>query len=328
MSFHFCRVQPEQLALAENLTSKWPDKNLPWTVMNELPNVSFADLKAAADSGFNWWMKCCGLKPVYTAQPQDARLRIYTAKIDGSGGVLADCELPYQGAQFVRMRLDVGEDWDVGLTPVQRKINLAFVISHEGGHGIGLGHAPQGTKNRMAPVYDPTVVNAGSWDAAQSQARYGQAVLVPTPTPAPTPQPTPSGGFDMGGLLTTLLKLAPVINWLMQNKDQLGPLLDALKAIFNAAQAAPPKLRVVENVVVKDDFRSLLATWVAALKTTATVTTTQWDDMAAALLEQALATDWLFDLLWSIAHGEVSMTDELLAAALAGDQAKVHALTA
>ena len=133
----------------------------------------------------------------------------------------------------------------------------------------------------------------------------------------------------MGGWLNTLLKLAPIVTWFMQNKDQLAPLLDALKKIFDAVSAKPQSLQSQPlNLVAKDDFRSLLLVWVAALKQTALKTSTTWDDTAAALLEQALTTDWLFDLVWGIAHGQVNLTDELLAAALAGDDAKVKSLVA
>jgi hypothetical protein len=303
MNHHFCQVDPEQLALADALVYKWPDPNLPWTLMDEVTGISYEDLKAAADAGLKGWTTCSGLKPVFTASARDARLLIYAVRIDGPGNVLADCQLPTPGLRQVKMRLDLSEDW-------LAKIKLPVVIRHEGGHGAGLGHAPGGSKNWMAPIYDPAIATAGTWDTNEMQGRYGS----PLPTTPTLPPSIPGGGgFNMGGLLGLLVKLAPIIQWLIANKDSMAGLLDLLKKIADAFGGLPkPAGLVTENLIDRSAFRAFLMAQINALKAMAAFTANTWDDTAAKFLEEAANTEWLFNLVCDIFDGNIMVTEKML----------------
>jgi hypothetical protein len=300
---NFCQVAPEQLALADQLTAKWPDSRLSWTLMDEVTGISYEDLKAAADIGLNGWRTCSGLEPVFTNSARDARLLIYAARLDGPGRVLADCELP-MGQSQVKMRLDISEDWVA-------KIKLPVVIRHEGGHGAGLGHAPGGSINWMAPQYNPSVLAAGAWDTQEMIGRYGRVRPI-SPTGPSLP---PSGGFGMSGLLQLLVKLAPIIQWLIQNKDSMSGLLELLKKIADAFNSTPkPALLAAMplELVDKAAFKAFLESQVAALKALAQLTHWDWDDQAAKFLDEAVKTEWLFNLIYDILSGNVVVTEKML----------------
>jgi hypothetical protein len=325
----FCKADPEKLALADALQSQWPDPTLTWTILDELPHVNYDDFKAAADWGLKGWSSVSKLRPVFTDKAGEARLKIYTRKLDGPQGVLADCELPNPGVQSVTMRIDLSEDWDAGITsPITRQIKLADVIRHEGGHGIGIGHAPQGSKNWMAPIYDAVMLMspAGIWDTNQAVSRYGQAIATPPPvTPTiPTIPPTTGGTFVLG----TFMKLLPVLQWFIANKDQLALLLQALKAIFDAfqsAQATKPAALTAEPLIDKAAYRALVMQWATTLQATAAQTPWPWDDAMAAVLLQAVQTDWLMDMLYAVAVGQLHISESLLQAAMTGDHEAVKA---
>lgn len=316
----FCKADPLQLAVASENLYKWGDVNLPYSIMDELPRVSFEELKAAAEWAFDSWAKVCGLKPHYVTAARDARLLIYTAAIDGPNGVLADCELPTPGKKQVKMRLDLGEEWDATLSGNSRKLLLALVLAHEGGHSAGVGHTPNVTKkNIMDATYNPAVQVPGPWDIAEMQRRYGKPVAG---------TPTNTGGY-VGNFLSLLTKLGPIITWLIQNKDQLGPLLDTLKKIFDAFSAQPQRL--VENVEVsKDQLREIITHGLAQLKLFSAIflSNVTWDDTVIRFTEEALKTQWLFDLVHAIINGNLFVSESLLQAALNGDDTTMAALVA
>lgn len=317
----FCKADPEQLALADAIQSAWPTPELPWTILDELPRVSYDEFKAAMDWGLKGWSKVSRLRPYFTERIGEARLLIRTRKLDGPGGVLADCELPNGSSRQVNMRIDLGDEWDADLTtPASRKIKLGVVGRHEGGHGIGIGHAPKNSKNWMAPAYDPSVVLAGVWDANQAIARYGEAAALPPSTPPAMP---PTSGDT--GMFATFMKLLPVIQWFIANKDQLVPLLAALKSIFDAFQNLPAKTQALSlELVDKASFRSAATQWAHTLRATAALTPWPWDDAAAAILAQAVSTDWLMDFLYEVALGRIVVTESLLNDALAGNAEQVR----
>ena len=126
-------------------------------------------------------------------------------------------------------------------------------------------------------------------------------------------------------MFATFMKLLPVIQWFIANKDQLAPLLAALKSIFDAFQSLPAKPQALTlELVDKPSFRSAATQWAQTLQITAGLTPWPWDDAAAAILAQAVATDWLMDMLYEVAVGRIVVTESLLQAALAGDQAAVR----
>lgn len=172
--FRFCGL-PEHLEV-EALVSKWPDTHLPWTITDLVPGISEEELIRAVEWAFSpqfGWSGICGLQPVLEQSARNSRLLIGSRRIDGPGNILAECQLPSPGIRQVKMWLDISEQWTSETMAVQRAIQLPVVLRHEAGHGIGLGHAPSGSTNWMAPVYDPRVVKGGIWDIQESRTRYG-----------------------------------------------------------------------------------------------------------------------------------------------------------
>lgn len=180
----FCRM-PEQIVM--DAVCAWPDGNITWTAMDSLPGMTDDAFLQNLGLGFDWWKPYCGVKPSYVESASQARILVYVRKLDGPSGVLAQCELPCGNIKQVKMTLDVGETWLSELSPTQRGILLRLVVAHEGGHGYGMGHAPAGSMNIMAPIYNPKIIGAGTWDVEQSVSRYGLPVPIPPP---PIPPPT------------------------------------------------------------------------------------------------------------------------------------------
>lgn len=185
----FCAC-PDHLGMGLPL-SRWPDADFPWTITALVPGIGEAEYRTACEWGVSQWAKICGLRPRYVSASRSARLLIGSRSIDGPAGILGETELPAPGMAQVRMWIDTGETWTTSFTPSQRQLILPVVLWHEAGHAIGLGHAPQGSTNIMAPIYNPAVTAAGPWDRAEAVRRYDEPAIPPAPVPPPTPQPQP-----------------------------------------------------------------------------------------------------------------------------------------
>lgn len=171
----------------------WPRGTIvTWHQSCQFPGLSAAQTEADVLRGIMLWSQICGVEFRRVQSESQARLAISSQKIDGPMGVLGETQLPCHRnpASQCWMHLDDREPWN-------QQIDLAAVVCHEMGHGIGLGHAPQGSANVMAPIYRAGV-GFGPWDKAQSIQRYGQAKpatpqppIGPPVTPPPAGEPTP-----------------------------------------------------------------------------------------------------------------------------------------
>lgn len=277
-----CRM-PEHIL--QDAVCSWPDGRAPWTVMDSLPGMPDDVFLQNLKLGFDWWEPYCGIVSDYVTSAAQARVHVYCRRIDGGGGVLAQCELPCGRVDHVDMTIDVGERWLTELNPTQRGILLRLVVAHEAGHAFGMGHAPAGSPNLMAPAYNPATVGAGPWDVEQAVARYGRPVpKPPTPTPIPTPgatkrlviefdgeirnaritestpaavpAPVPSGGSFVGsetlktlqkflGLLATITALTP-----NAIDDQVVALIrQIVDAVLAGRQPTPEQLASVRQIL-------------------------------------------------------------------------------
>ena len=242
----FCLCPQHVLETAH--LSQWPDPDLPWTLVDLVPGLSEEELQAAMTWALDQWAKVCGIKPRYVTRSRDARLLVGSRRIDGNGGVLAECQLPQGGMKQVRMWFDVLDQWTDDIDQQTRSIIVQLVGWHEAGHAIGLGHAPQGSPNIMAPTYSPRQLTAGVWDRSETVRRYGPPR--PTAPPStPTPSPAPSGGL-MGniGLIISLLakygpllaKLGPLLEMLVKFGPQLTSIIDVVVRVLNSLPSADP----------------------------------------------------------------------------------------
>lgn len=132
---------------------------------------------------FSAWAVVANVNGEEAPNAQQAHLLIRVASIDGRSGVLADCMLPGPPQQL--MRLDDNEQWVVhlGADVPNNTIDLLRVLIHELGHFWGLGHAPQNSRNLMAPMYSKNIwYPQGDWEVSNMVSLYGK----PKPTiPAP-----------------------------------------------------------------------------------------------------------------------------------------------
>ena len=238
--FTFCGCK-ENVQLAASGVSKWPDGDITYTFEALPQGVTLAEALAAAEWAFGprtGWSSVCNIRPRYVESVREARVVIGTRRIDGQGGVLADCWLPGPGIKQVDLQFDTGDNWDTRVPAgmmaaiedevrtmpailrnryydaanaesdpkvrqaARNAILYAVVLLHELGHALGMGHAGQGSANHMAPHYSPTQKEFGKWDVKESQLRYGKATATPPvvpPTPVPPTPPSPTGGI-MGNI--------------------------------------------------------------------------------------------------------------------------------
>lgn len=312
--FRFCGCKESALFAAA--LAMWPDRDLPWTIVESLPRIDPDDLKAAMTRALSRWAAVCGIQPRYTDTAREARLLVGSRAIDGPGRVLAECELPMPGVRQCRMWFDVGDDWALDLNQAGRRIVLELVGWHEAGHGLGLGHAPDGSANVMAPIYNPKQLTAGPWDVAQLQARYGKpAPVVPTPVPQPNPipEPNPSGGImgNLAALLKMLAQLQPIITWLANNQASMETIIAVLKKLAEAFAAKPVTAQPLSLSISKAQLRSVLGHVSGAFSVLAAQTPTPVDDAIAGVFAQAIGTDWLLDLLHMLVSGGTVTEAEL-----------------
>jgi hypothetical protein len=176
---------------ADTLDAWLPGTQVTWCLSTSAypASIAPADCHAEIAAAFAAWLAVCGVDLVEVTSPAEALVLVSFDPIDGPNNVLGLTQLPL--IQHT-MRLDVAEPW----TPIY----LRRVATHEAGHAIGLGHAPDGVKSIMSAYYDPTVDAPQAWEIAEAQARYGPPGR---PSPAPTPQP----GAQATGTATVLINV-------------------------------------------------------------------------------------------------------------------------
>jgi hypothetical protein len=189
---HFCQTKEQDF---EGI-SQWPDGDIPWTITALIPGLTLDQMKADIAWGYDLWARHFGIRPRYTADAREARILIGTRRIDGPSGVLAEAELPGRGARQTRMWFDSGDQWTSEFDDNTRRIVAKLVGCHEGGHSLGISHAP--TKdNIMYASYNSAQRTAGQWEVKQGIARYGTpVVIVPPASP-----PTGGGGMDEAAVM-------------------------------------------------------------------------------------------------------------------------------
>jgi hypothetical protein len=134
-------------------------------------------------------MKVCGIGLSVVEWSTEAKLRAQTGRM--GSGTLAWSTLPGGGCSHrIQQEYNRAVTWD------WRK--AWEVMFHELGHGLGLGHGPNG--NLMQPFYSGALAEPGPWDISQGVKRYDEPADVPPPPPPPPPPGVdPRGAY---GILT------------------------------------------------------------------------------------------------------------------------------
>ncbi len=188
--FRFCGVRESLLEEARRRTWQWNKKRrLKWYLADRLSGIPLDALTAAYAEAYANWQRVCGLVFEQTTTSSNADIVILTRKIDGSGGTLAEHELPNGTDQQIRGWYDAGERWATA-KPAGNKILLPAVACHETGHGIGLSHTSV-PGNLLNAYYDPNLSTPQQWDIAEAVARYGPPVEEPKPVNPTTPGGAP-----------------------------------------------------------------------------------------------------------------------------------------
>lgn len=354
--FTFCGCK-ESVQLAASAVSKWPDGDITYTFEALPQGVTLEEAKAAAEWALGprtGWSSVCNIRPRYVESVRQARVVIGTRRIDGQGGVLADCWLPGPGIKQVDLQFDTGDNWDARvpagilevieaevstmpavlrnryydaanaeMEPAARQaarnaILYAVVLLHEFGHALGMGHAGQGSSNHMAPIYNPNQKTFGPWDTQQSQSRYGKATASPPVVP-PNPVPSsPTGGImgNIAALFKIAAQLQPIITWLVNNQAQFSTILEVFKKLAEAFAKPQASSMAMSMGLSRDTVKFVVQMLSESFTRMASETPQQWDDVAARLFSEAVSNEWLLDLFLKMVSGDVKITEQMLSQAL------------
>lgn len=182
----FCGALPAELGAAARNRMRWNQTALEWCWIDRVAGLTAE--KQIADTTWAFAQWTAATNGYLTFQPtSDAKkcdILLTTARIDGSGRVLADMMLPPGDDRQLRGRFDTGEQWD-------RSIIFKLVLLHELGHAMGLDHiTAAGVVAVLNPIYNPSLPKLQPADIARVLEIYPEAVNF-TPPPKPTdPPPT------------------------------------------------------------------------------------------------------------------------------------------
>lgn len=247
----FCKTRiPAQAARGQ---CQWPrGMVVRWTVQDPTPPFSKTQMKEILTLAWSGWEAVCGIRAQWVSQAARANVVVTHRRIDGAGGVLAEAQLPCGNAgdsTQLGVWNDTGDDWVVSKNMDGRMIDLLRVDMHEFGHSLGLGHAPERSRNLMAPSISSIRSPQNGWDIPQSQARYGP----PSETPPDEP-PTPP---DVDQCVETIQKcldgrqaaidgnrlgdLIEVIRQLLALVDELDEIWPQIVALLQCVGSLTPK---------------------------------------------------------------------------------------
>lgn len=168
---------------------RWPMLGVTLFASGRIGDVDLAD---AAIIAIRNWNAVCGIRLVMTVNSKTAHIIWSVGQIDGSGGVLAQHELPcgFTGPgnlRVLRGTFDIAERAVLADNPPIGTIDIGRVGTHELGHGLGIGHISDG--NLMAPVYSSTISVPRNGDIVEARARYSAPAQPPMPPTTPPPPP-------------------------------------------------------------------------------------------------------------------------------------------
>jgi len=184
----FCKVT--ESAMAAGRMCQWPrGRVITWRIDQVPEEFSDAEYVGIVETACALWEAKSGVRLERTYNQSD--IVLLTRRIDSEFGVLAEAELPCGNpvGRTFRLWMDTSEQWVNAQNPPARSMDALRVLAHELGHSLGLGHAPQGSANLMAPSVS-SIRGPQQWDVDQAVARYG----LPSATPGDDDPPPPEAG--------------------------------------------------------------------------------------------------------------------------------------
>lgn len=172
---------------------RWSKRQLVYGFRNDLPGISFEQMRAVFQDAWNAWASVCNLQAEHistTGTPAD--VVIDTGHVDGPANTLAYSEMPCASTDRVlEQRYDSAEAWSTETPAPQNYLSLYLTALHELGHAIGIPHLAAG--NLMQPTYSSRITELQPGDIREAQRRYGP----PKKTPPDPIKPVAPGGGDL-----------------------------------------------------------------------------------------------------------------------------------
>lgn len=183
----FCGVRQSLIEEARRSELKWSKRELAWCIADRIPGIPVETLTAVYAAAWGAWAAVCDLRFQQVAESSRSDIVHLTRAIDGRSGTLAEAELPPGDDRRLRMWIDIGDRWhaDSMLTPPTQGdlTDLLAVVSHEGGHNLGLSHEPSARVTAlMDPFYNRAIRKPQAWDIEEVQRRYGRPSAANPPT--------------------------------------------------------------------------------------------------------------------------------------------------
>lgn len=126
-------------------------------------------------AGLSMWEEVANINFILTPDAPSVDIRFGFSNIDGPNGTLGEAFLPSSGPLTgVQIILDSQENWKTGLTNNPNDLSFRYVVSHEIGHGIGIGHSELDTAF-MSQFYNAAISQLTPDDVAAAQTIYGSS---------------------------------------------------------------------------------------------------------------------------------------------------------
>lgn len=187
----FCGALPSELGAAARGQMRWKQRHLQWCWIDRIPGLTLEKQIDDTKWAFDQWAQASNGYFSYepTSDAKACDILLTTARMDGSGRVLADMMLPPGDDRQLRGRFDTGEQWDTSII-------FKLVLLHELGHAKGINHINDRAEQSVLDAsYNPRLTRLQRLDIDRLLTIYPEArdfKPAPTPTPVPTPIPTPA----------------------------------------------------------------------------------------------------------------------------------------
>ena len=191
-----CGAKVEQLkTMAAGRVAQWPRGYVVrWGVSQGVSQFNALEMTDIVRTAFDAWAAVCGFRHALSTNSAAWNVEVLSRRIDGQFGTLAEAQLPVDEriqTSPERFRLyqwyDTSEAWTLAAGNTGQLVDILRTAVHETGHTIGLGHAPAGSENLMAPQLGP-YRTPQDYGQREGLRRYGDPVVEP-----------PGGGGGPGG---------------------------------------------------------------------------------------------------------------------------------